>query len=58
MSGSYSCLFIIKLIVHMNISLKVCSKAGERAQNVNALAALPDNPGLVLSTHVAAHKHL
>lgn len=61
-SGSYSCLFIIKLIVHMNISekepLKVCSKAGERAQNVNALASLPDDPGLVLSTHVAAHKHL
>lgn len=46
----------------MNISekepLKVCLKAGERAQNINALAVLPDNPGLVLSTHVAAHKHL
>lgn len=62
MGGSYSYLFIIKLIVHMNISgkepSKLCLKAGERAQIINALTALPGDPGLVLSAHVAAHKLL
>lgn len=46
----------------MNISgkepSKLCLKAGERAKIINALTALPGDPGLVLSTHVAAHKLL
>lgn len=33
-------------------------RAGERAQPLRALATLAEQPGLVLNTHTAAHKHL
>lgn len=34
------------------------AEAGEMAQRLTALAAFPDDPGSILSTHVAAHSCL
>lgn len=33
-------------------------RAGEMAPWIRALAAVPEDPGLILTTHLGAHNHL
>jgi hypothetical protein len=37
---------------------KIKIGAGDMAQQLRALPALPENPGSIPSTHMAAHNHL
>lgn len=39
-----------------NSKLKI-ERAGEMAQRLGALAALAEDPGSILSTHVGVHNH-
>jgi hypothetical protein len=44
------------LFTHENFDhIKIFRRAGEMAQWLKSLAALPGNPDLVLSTHMKAH---
>jgi hypothetical protein len=42
--------------VRKRLSRESVSGTGEMAQQLRALAALPEDPGLIPSTHTAAHK--
>lgn len=39
-------------------TILVVIKAGERAQQLGVLAALPEDPGSICRTHMAAHTFL
>ena len=41
----------------VNIVLKII-RAGEMSQQLRALAAFPEDPGSIPSTHMVAHSHL
>jgi hypothetical protein len=48
-------------IVHENILLRSnmsVGEGGDMAQQLRTLAALSENPGLVLSIHIVAHNHM
>jgi hypothetical protein len=41
----------------MNLKMNIC-RAGEMAVELKALAALPEDWGLIPRMHIVAHKHL
>ena len=45
-------------IMFLTNQIKKIHQAGEMAQRLSALAALPEDPGLIPSTHMVAHNHL
>jgi hypothetical protein len=43
---------------HKIIFKNIYSEAREMAQQLRALTAFPEGPGLISSTHIVAHDHL
>jgi hypothetical protein len=46
------------LLIILSLSKEVKLRAGKVAQWLRALATLPEDLGLILSTHVAAQNHI
>ena len=54
--GCWGTLHVCKIYILLGIKKDL--RAGEMAQWLKALTALPEDPGSILSTHIAAHNYL